>query len=213
MLCKYWSLCKRLHSNTGLPLLRAKGAMSVSLVAHFWNILSSLLLQHPDRITSNRGSQLLPLWPCFLQQYQFLLSSLQGKNMRSLQAVIIPFPQNLLFVDFLGKVTLWKEQQEVLKQLLQPLPVSIRNHRGLLSLLWQDHTALVDFFSTGKQQNTWASNLKTFQQFKLVLGTQVNDQHKTKLFFSSKPCQMYILSHKPAQGAKPYWLILQNQVR
>lgn len=100
--------------------------------------------------------------------------------MRSLQTVIIPFQESYFLLIFWEKQH-WKEQQEVLKQLLQPPLFQSENTEACY--LFFDKTILYRYSFSVLQNNLKTPELQTwkkFEQFKLLLRTQVNDQDKIK---------------------------------
>lgn len=63
-------------------------------------------------------------------------------------------------------------------------------------------SSLTRCYSIGTVFQHWRTTFK-HPSFKTKLRMQVNDQHRTKLLFSSKLCQLYIQSYQPAIRAKP----------
>lgn len=143
----------------------------------------------------SRRSQLLPFWPSFLQHHQFPLSSLQWNG-----------HEKSTRCNYSVKTTAtlcWSSGKATLKRTARSLEATPSDSR--VSISYQDATLLEQFFSTEeKLLNAWASNLGELKQIKPKLGMQVSDQHRTKLLFSSKLCQMYIQSYQPAMEAKHF---------
>lgn len=172
-------------------LLRANGIGNVPLVIHFQNNKPpvSLLLQHAGWIMCNGRSRALPLGHPLLSITSFLFLAYSRKDVRSLWAVITPsrIQQQLHFAHFLSKAMLKRTARSLevvpaypacFNQLTERF-VSLYN----ILLYWNRVSALNEHLSLKHGQ---------FEQFKWKLGMWVGNQHRIKLFCSSKLCLTHI---------------------